>query len=80
MEVKRCSRCGVFYTNQGPVCSKCTNKDTIELNQFKTFVEKNGVETNSLSQIAQETGISERNLNRFLDYDELQGYKKFFIS
>ena len=78
MEVKRCSRCGAFYTNSGYVCSKCNGKDNFELNQFKDFVEENGVEINSLSQIANETGISEKNLNRFLDYEGLEGYKKLF--
>ena len=78
MEVKRCSRCGAFYTNEGYVCSQCTGKDNFELNQFKNFVEENGIEINSLSQIAAQTGISEKNLNRFLDYKGLEGYKKLF--
>ena len=80
MEVKRCSRCGAFYTNQGYVCAKCTNKDNLELSQFKNFVEKNGVEISSLRQVSSETGISERNLNRFLSYEGLEGYKKLFMS
>ena len=79
MELKRCSRCGAFYANEGYVCAKCTNKDNIELNKFKNFVEKNGVELNSLSQVANQTGISEKNLNRFLNYDGLEGYKKLFM-
>ena len=78
MEVKRCARCGAFYTNSGYVCSKCTGKDNFELNQFKDFVEENGIEINSLTQISNETGISEKNLNRFLDYEGLEGYKKLF--
>ncbi len=78
MEVKRCARCGAFYTNQGYVCSKCANKDNIELTQFKNFVEENGININSLSQIASQTGILEKNLTRFLEYDGLEGYKKLF--
>ena len=78
MEVKRCARCGVFYTNPGYVCANCTTKDNMELSQFKNFVEENGIEINSLKQISTETGISEKNLNRFLDYDGLEGYKKLF--
>ena len=78
MEVKRCSRCGAFYTNQGNVCPKCTCKDNLELSQFKNFVEEYGVEITSLSQIAKQTGISERNLNRFLNYEGLEGYKELF--
>ena len=78
MEVKRCSRCGAFYTNQGYVCSKCTNKDVLELTKFKDFVEENGIGINSLSQVANQTGISEKNLTRFLDYAGLEGYKELF--
>ena len=78
MELVRCSRCGIFYTNGGYVCPKCTDKDNFELSTFKTYVEENGIELESLSQVAQNTGISEKNLNRFLSYDGLQGYKKLF--
>ena len=78
MEVVRCSRCGAFYTNGGYVCSKCTEKDNFELSTFKNYVEENGVELESLSQVSKYTGISEKNLNRFLDYEGLQGYKKLF--
>lgn len=78
MEVVRCSRCGAFYTNGGYVCPKCTNKDNFELSTFKNFVEQNGVEIHSLNQVSISTGISEKNLNRFLDYDGLEGYKKLF--
>ena len=78
MEVKRCARCGAFYTNQGYVCSKCSNKDNLELSHFKSFVEENGIEVNSIKQISMETGITEKNLNRFLDYSGLEGYKELF--
>ena len=78
MEVFRCSRCGAFYANSGNVCSKCSTKDNFELSTFKNFVEENGIEINSLSQVSGITGISEKNLNRFLNYNGLEGYKKLF--
>ena len=78
MEVVRCSRCGAFYTNGGYVCPKCTDKDNFELLTFKNFVEENGVDIKSINQISVSTGISEKNLNRFLNYDGLEGYKKLF--
>lgn len=78
MEVTRCSRCGAFYTNGGYVCARCTSKDNMELSTFKNFVEENGLEVNSLSQISSQTGITEKNLNRFLNYDGLEEYKKLF--
>ncbi len=78
MEVVRCSRCGAFYTNGGYVCSKCSDKDNFELATFKSFVEENGVNVNSLNQVSISTGISEKNLNRFLGYEGLEGYRKLF--
>ena len=78
MEAIKCSRCGAFYTNGGHVCPKCTDKDNLELSTFKNYVENNGVELKSLNQISISTGISEKNLNRFLNYEGLEGYKKLF--
>ena len=78
MEVVRCSRCGAFYTDGGYVCPKCSDKDNFELTTFKNFVEENGVNVNSLNQVSISTGITEKNLNRFLGYEGLEGYKKLF--
>lgn len=78
MEVTKCSRCGAFYTSEGNVCPKCTSKDNLELSTFKNFIEENGMEVNSLNQVSISTGISEKNLNRFLNYDGLEGYKNLF--
>lgn len=78
MEVVRCARCGVFFTNGGYVCAKCEAKDNLELSAFKDFMEKNGLEYNTLSEVSDETGIALNNLNRFLNYEGLEGYKKLF--
>lgn len=78
MNFVKCSRCGAFYTNKGCVCPKCTKKDNFELSTFKNYVKENGVNITSLSQVSISTGISEKNLNRFLDYDGLDVYKKRF--
>ncbi len=77
MEVIRCARCGAFYTNGGNVCSNCIEKDNYELSKFKNFMEDNiGNNIQSLSQVSLQTGISEKVLNNFLDYDGFQDYKK----
>ena len=54
------------------------NMEYMSVSQFKDFVEENGVEIDSLSQVSHQTGISEKNLTRFLDYEGLEGYKKLF--
>ena len=60
------------------VCSKCETKDQLELSAFKDFMEENGLDYNSLNKVSDDTGISLSNLNRFLEYDGLEGYKKLF--
>ena len=75
MELNRCSRCGSFYMSEGNVCPKCSTKDGAEFSVFKSYVEENGLE-NSLNTISSHTGISVKNLNRFLEYEEFQNYQK----
>ena len=74
MEFNRCSRCGSFYVAEGNVCPKCSTKDGFEFSTFKTYVEEYGLD-NSLETISGETGISVRNLNRFLKSDEFKNYR-----
>ena len=75
MELNRCSRCGNFYVAEGNVCPKCSIKDGFEFSTFKSYVQENGFE-NSLNTISNDTGISVKNLNRFVGYPEFQDYKQ----
>lgn len=75
MELNRCSRCGNFYVAEGNVCPKCSTKDGFEFSTFKSYVQENGLEK-SLNTISNDTGISVKNLNRFLGYQEFQDYQK----
>ena len=75
MEFQRCSRCGSFYLAEGNGCPKCASKDGFEFSTFINYVEENGFE-NSLETIAGETGISVKNLNRFLGYEDFKNYQK----
>ena len=71
MEFNRCSRCGNFYLSIDNVCPKCLAKDNLEFSTFKNYIEENGL-NNSLNDISGETGISVKNLNRFLNYENMQ--------
>lgn len=63
MELNRCSRCGAFYTDNGDVCPKCSNKDNLEFSTFKSYIEQNGI--SSINNIATNTGIAQKNVTRF---------------
>ena len=65
---------GNFYVSEGNVCPKCTPKDNLELSTFKNYIEENGY--NTIDNISNATGISEKNLNRFLGYEGLENYNK----
>ena len=65
MEFNKCSRCGNFYVSNDNVCPKCSAKDTLEFETFKSYVEENGLNQN-LDAISGVTGIAVKNLNRFL--------------
>lgn len=68
MEFKKCSRCGNFYVSDGIVCPKCTPKDDFEFSTFKSYIAENG-SNQSVDTISGATGISVKNLNRFLEYN-----------
>lgn len=69
MEANKCSRCGSFYVSiNGDVCPKCTSKDILEHSTFKSYIEENG-DIDSVDTIATATGISQKNINRFLSYE-----------
>lgn len=67
MEFNKCSRCGNFFVSNNDICPKCEPKDTLEFTTFKTYIEENGI-TNNLDILSTETGISTKNLNRFIGY------------
>lgn len=70
MEFKKCSRCGNFYVSNGNVCPKCSPKDNLEFSMFKSYIDKNGLD-DSVDTISGKTGISVKNLNRFIDYNNI---------
>ena len=71
MEFNKCSRCGSFYLSNGNVCPKCSNKDKLEFSTFQNYIEENGLDEN-LETIASQTGISIKNINRFLTYENYE--------
>ena len=69
MEFKKCNRCGGFFAAEGNVCPKCSPKDNLEFSTFKNYIEENGV--SSLDEMSVGTGISAKNINRFMDLEGL---------
>lgn len=70
MELNKCSRCGAFHTSESDVCPKCLDKDNFELSTFKSYIEENGF--SSIDTIATQTGIAQKNVNRFMGYQGIE--------
>lgn len=69
MEFNKCSRCGNFFISNDDVCPKCKTKDTLEFETFKSYIAENGI-NNNLDILSSETGISVKNINRYLNYTD----------
>ena len=73
IEAKKCVRCGAMYISDTEVCGKCQQKDGADLYKLKGFLERELGSINSENELAEATGISQKNLERFLEYDEFKG-------
>lgn len=75
MEIKRCVRCGAFFSSEIDVCKGCEKKDNADVNKLKGFLME-GLETGTTKiEVAHSVGITMKNLNRYLNADEFKGVK-----
>ena len=67
MEIKKCVRCGSFFVTDGEVCGNCVPKDKLDIFKLKNYFEENS--NSSVETISINTGISTRNVERYLKGD-----------
>ena len=73
MEIKRCVRCGSLYTTENEVCNECFAKDNAEVVKLRGVLSE-GLEVGTTKQdLAIKTGITSRNLERYLKNEEFSG-------
>lgn len=75
MNVNRCERCGCFFTSESHVCPNCTKKDNFDKIALKNYLEQTE-EMPSVYDMCMQTGISEKNMIRFLQLDEFKSYEQ----
>lgn len=73
LEARKCARCGCMYISDTEVCGKCEQKDGADLYRLKGFFENQEGEEITKGELSIATGISNRNLSRFLGYEEFKG-------
>lgn len=72
VDVKRCARCGCMIVSEKDVCEECFKKDARDITKLKVFLEDTNV-INTKGELSIATGIVNKNLSRFLEYDEFKG-------
>lgn len=77
MEFNKCERCGAFFVSSNNVCPKCMPKDTMELSKLKNFLEENNCPS-SLESLSFDTGISTKNLDRFIKENDFSKFNLNF--
>ena len=72
MDFNRCSRCGAFYISENSgVCPNCQPKDNCEKIALQNYLEENQM-PNSMEILSKDTGISVKNLNRFVEDNDIK--------
>ena len=79
MEFKKCERCGCFFVSNDEICCNCAPKDRFEISKLKNYFENNNEES-SINTISIATGISIKNLNRYLVSNELSDFSVQFTN
>ena len=74
MNFNKCSRCGCFFMSDNNVCPNCEPKDISEMSLLKNFLIDNVEENNTIESISAATGISAKNINRFLAQKEFSEF------
>ncbi len=65
MNLNKCERCGCFFASKNSVCPNCESKDENEINKLKHFLSEADT-TVTVDSLAFSTGVSLKNVNRFL--------------
>lgn len=69
MEFKKCSRCGCFFMSDDNICENCAPKDRFEMSKLRNYLDNENY-SNSINSISINTGITVKNLNRYLENKE----------
>ena len=79
MNLNKCCRCGCFYSSEDNVCPNCQPKDFNEIAKLKNYFDVNS-NFDSIECISANTGITLKNLNRFLNQEEFSKFSNKFNS
>lgn len=74
MNFNKCCRCGGFFISDGNTCPTCLPKEQLEMNKLESFIAENTNSDLCMQDVISSTGITNRNLNRFLAQDKFSDF------
>ena len=75
MDFKKCPRCGNFFHSELTVCQNCLNNENLDIQKLKNYFEENiNIQNYTMQDISTYTGISSRNLTRYMVREEFSKY------
>lgn len=77
MKFNKCVRCGAFFSSEDNVCPNCKNKDQVDMSTVKNYISQNDM-PKSVESLSFESGVSVKNINRFLEMKEFSAIKNSF--
>ena len=77
MNFKKCLRCGCFFASENSVCPSCQAKDEIDKNSIRNYLANNDTPQNA-EGLAFQSGVSVKNINRFMETKEFSLLKNSF--
>lgn len=77
MNFRTCIRCGCFFSSEDQVCPNCKNKDEIDKISLRKYLADNDIPQN-VESLSFYSGVSIKNVNRFLETKEFSNLKDFF--
>ena len=77
MKFNKCVRCGAFFSSEDNVCPNCKSKDQVDMSTVKNYISQNDM-PKSVESLSFESGVSVKNINRFLEMKEFSAIKNSF--
>lgn len=73
MELKKCVRCGCFFASNNDVCTVCEVKDKQDIYNINNYI-ANSSAADSIDNLSFNTGVSVKNISRFIDNNYISNF------
>lgn len=77
MKFNKCIRCGCFFSSDDHLCPNCQSKDEVDKLTLRNYISNNDIPAN-VENLALNSGVELKNINRYLESEEFSDLKKTF--